>query len=76
MSVIHNKYLNPLSNLLINNILARSAHQILSIKDDFTFLFLNFLKSGLCNCSANFLLEIFSLLAVQPYSCLFFSKNL
>ena len=40
-------------NLLINCALARSAPQILSIKVECTFLFLNFLKTGLCNSSAN-----------------------
>ena len=42
-------------NLLINCI----SSQILSIKGDCTFLFLNFLIIGLCNSSANSLLEIF-----------------
>ena len=59
MLITHNKNLNPLLNLLINCISARSAPQILSIKGECTFLLLNFLIIGLCNSSANFLLEIF-----------------
>ena len=51
-------------NLLINCISARSAPQLLSIKDECTFLFLKFLIIGLCNSSANSLFEIFSFLTV------------
>ena len=58
MSITLYKNQNPLLNLLIDCISARSAPQILSIKDDCTFLFLNFLVIGLCNSSANSLLEI------------------
>ena len=36
---------------------ARSAHQILSIKANCTFLFFKFLITGLCNSSPNSLLE-------------------
>ena len=54
--------LTPLLNLLINWISAKSKPQILSIKGDFTFHLLNFLIIGLCNSSANSLLEIFSFL--------------
>ena len=54
MSIAHNKSLNPLLNLHINCISARSAPQILSIKGDCTFLLLNFIiLVGLCNPSAN-----------------------
>ena len=49
MSITHNKNLNPLLNLLIISISARSAPQILSIKGEFTFLLLKFLIIGLCN---------------------------
>ena len=42
----------------------RSELQIMSIKVDCTFLFSNFLVTGLCNSSANSLLEIFSLWTV------------
>ena len=59
MSITHNKNLNPLLNLLINCISSKSAPQILSIKGDCTFLFLDFLIIGLCNSSANSLFEIF-----------------
>ena len=59
MSIINNKNLNHLLNSLINCISARSAPQILSMKGECTFLLLNFLIIGLCNSSANYLLEIF-----------------
>ena len=66
MSITLNKSLNPSSNLLINYISARSAPQILSIKDECTFPFSNFLIIGLCNSSANSLFEIFSFLIALP----------
>ena len=59
ISKTHNNKRIPLLNLLINCISARSAPQILSIKGEYTFIFLNFLIAGLCNFSANSLLEIF-----------------
>ena len=82
MSFTHNKNLNPLLNLLINCISARSAPQILSIKGDSTFLLLNFIITGLCNSSANScvaefkgrLFEIFSFLILLPE--VFLSKYL
>ena len=37
MSITHNENLNPLLNLLINCISARSAPQIFSIKGECTF---------------------------------------
>ena len=64
--------LTPLLQLLINWISAKSKPQILSIKGDFTFLLLNFLIIGLCNSSANSLLEIFSFLNTTLRSFLFF----
>ena len=73
MSITPNKNLNPLPNLLINCISARSAYQILSIKVECTFLFMNFLITGLCNFSANSLLEIISCLI--PLLEVFMSKN-
>ena len=51
---------NPLLNLLINCVSARSAPQRLSIKDKCTFLFSIFLIIGLCNSSANCWSYIFS----------------
>ena len=51
MSITHNKRRIPVLNLLINCILARLAPQILSMKGEGTFLFLNFLVIGLCNSS-------------------------
>ena len=64
--VTHNKNLNPLLNLLTNCISARSAPQILSIKDNCTFRFLNFLIIGWCNSSVNSLLDIIPFLTVSP----------
>ena len=71
MSITHNKNQNPLFNLLINYISARSAPQILSIKGDCA---LNFLIIGLCNSSAGSLLEIISYVIPQP-GAFFFSKE-
>ena len=62
-----NKKRNPLLNLLINCISARSAPQILSIKDECNFLFLNFLIIGLCSSSANSLFDIFSCLTAKLF---------
>ena len=56
----------PLLNLLTNCISTRSAPQIISIKGECTFLFLSFLIIGLCNSSANSLLEIFLLWIPLP----------
>ena len=67
MSIAHKKNINPLLHLLINCISIRSAPQILSINDDCTFLFLNFLIIGLCNSSANSLFEMFSFLIVELF---------
>ena len=39
MSITHNKNLNPLLNLLINCISAKSAPQILSLNVEYTFFF-------------------------------------
>ena len=52
MSITHNKNLNPLLNLLINCISARSAPHISSLNAACTFRFLNFLKMDLCHSSA------------------------
>ena len=74
ISITHNKKRIDLLNLLINCISARSAPQILSIKDDCTFLLLNFQINGLFNSSVNFLLDIFLFLIAPPEVIL--SKNL
>ena len=66
MSITHNKKRIPLLNLLINCVSPGSAPQILLIKGECTFLFLNFLKIGLCNSSSNSLLEVFSFLTIKP----------
>ena len=53
-SITHNKKQIPLLILLNNCISARSAPQILSIKVEYTFRFLNFqIIISLCNSSAN-----------------------
>ena len=52
--------------LLINSISAISSPQILSVKDEYIFLFLNFLITDLCNSSANSLFEMFSFLTLLP----------
>ena len=49
----HNKNQNPLLYLFVNCISARSGPQVLSLKDEYTFCFSNFLIVGLCY-SANF----------------------
>ena len=59
MSITHNKKRIPLLQLLVNSISARSAPQILPIKGDCTFPFLNFRIIGLCNSSANSFWEYF-----------------
>ena len=66
ISITNNKKQIPLSNLLINCISARSAPQILSIKDECTFRFLNFVIMGLCNSSANLVFEKLSFLTPLP----------
>ena len=44
-SMAHNKYLNPLLYLLSDCISGKSK----ILKEEYTFLFLNFLVIGLCN---------------------------
>ena len=56
----------PLLNLLSNCISAKSAPQILSIKDDCTFLFSNFLITALCSSSASSLFCMISYLTAPP----------
>ena len=56
ISITHNQKQIPLLNLLVNFISAKSAQQILFIKHEYTFLFLNILIIGLCNSSNNSLL--------------------
>ena len=73
MSIAHQN-LNALLNLLINCISAKSASQMVSIKDDCTFLSSNFLVIGLCNSYANSLLDIISFLTIP--SEVFLTKHL
>ena len=47
ISITHNKNLNPLLNLLNNCISAKSTPQILSLNDEYIFLFEKFLIIGL-----------------------------
>ena len=89
ISIIHNKNLNPLLNLLDNCISAKSTPQILSLNEEYTFLFLNLLIIALWSSSANCIL--FLLLAAseaekegwykveeewQPLPCDFLSKKI
>ena len=53
ISITHNKNLNLLLNLLNSCISAKSAPQILSLNEEYTFPFLNFLITGLSSLSAN-----------------------
>ena len=53
ISITHNKKQISLLNLFIKCISARSAPQTLPIKDERTFLLLNFLIICLCDSSAN-----------------------
>ena len=71
-SITHNKNLNPLLNLPINWISAKSAPQILSLNLEQTVLFKKNLIIGLSNSSANF-----SLLTciLTPLPADFLSKN-
>ena len=62
MSITNNKNRNPLLNLLISCISASSATRILSLKEEYTFRFFNFLIIDLCNSSANSLLDTISFL--------------
>ena len=73
---MHNKNLNPLLNLLINCKSAKSAPQILSLIEEYTFLFVIFLIIGLCNSSAKCKFCFVSLLLTIPLSSDFLSKNL
>ena len=74
MPITHNKNQNPLLNLLINWIFARSAQHILSIKNECTFRFSDFLIIGSCNSAANSLLDIISILTAPAK--VYLSKNL
>ena len=67
MSITHYKNLNLLLSLLICCISARSAPQMLSIKDECSFHFSIFLIIGLCSCSANSLLCIISFLIADLF---------
>ena len=65
ISITYNKKRILLLDLLINWISARSAPQILSIKGQYAFRFLNFLIIGLCNSSPNSWFDIFSFLTAS-----------
>ena len=62
----HNKNLIPLSYLLINCIFARSAPQILSLKNECTLCFSDCPIIGLCDSSAYCWVDIISLLIAPP----------
>ena len=59
---MHNKNKIPLLYLLMNFICARSTTHMLSLKNNYTLHFLNFVIIGLCNSSANFWFDIFFLI--------------
>ena len=73
MSITHNKKQIPLSNLLDNSISARSAPQIVSIKDECIFPFSNFPIVSLRNSTANSL--FYMILFLTASSAVFLSKN-
>ena len=60
-------------NLLIHCISARSAVQVLPVKDECLFHFSNVLLTGLCNSSGNTWFGIITLLMARPKDSL--SKN-
>ena len=66
MSITHNENLNPLLNLLTNCISARASPQILSIKNECTYLLLNSRIIEFCNSFVNFLLDITLFLTFPP----------
>ena len=67
--ITHNTKQIPLLNLLINFIFAKSAQQILSLKDKYTFRLSKFLIFGLCNSSANCQFGIISLSITDLFAC-------
>ena len=67
-SITHNKNRNPLLNLPINFISAKSEPQILSIKGECTFLLLSFRGVGFCNSSPNSLLQIYLIPLTEDFS--------
>ena len=69
ISITHNKKQNPLFYLLINCLSTRLAPQLLSLKDDYTLHFLNFIITGICNFPANCWFVIISLL-IADLSCI------
>ena len=83
ISITRNKKQISLLNLLINCISARSTTEILSLNDEYTFLFLTFVIIGLCNSSATYSFcliadskeNLFVIIALQPLAD-FLSKKL
>ena len=73
-SIAHKRYLVPLFYLLIKCISAKSTLQILSLKEEYTFLFLNFIIIGLWSSSANCWFSLILYLIPAPFD--FLSKNL
>ena len=77
----HNKYLIPLSYLLINCISAKSTPQMLSLTEEETLLYLNILIIGLwssfasCQFGIDFIAELFGSV-VTPVPLDFFIKRL
>ena len=81
-SITYNKKQNPFLHLFITSISARSAPQMLSLKDEYNFGFSYFLIIGLCDSSINCCFyinsETTSELILVPWCVLedFLSKNL
>ena len=70
----HNKKPIPLLNLLANCILARTAPQVLSVKDEYTFRFLK-LKIGLHYSSVDCWVDIISFLTAPLKADLLHTKR-
>ena len=64
--ITHNKKEISLINLLFNCVSARSAPQVMSIKNECPFRFSNFLITGFRNSLANSWFEIFPFLIPPP----------
>ena len=76
MSITHNENPNPLFDLLMKLIPARSVPKILCTKDEYTFLLSNFLIIVLCNSPSKSLLYIISFLTVPLEKCFIKSQQL
>ena len=62
----HSKNQIPLIYLLVNCVSAESACEMLTLRNVYTFHFLDFLIIGLCNFSANCWFDIITVLIGPP----------